>query len=118
MIDRREIEKVATYIGIVSNAESIVLFGSYARGDARENSDVDLLIIAESNLPRFKRSRELYKLLRPYSFPMDLIVYTPEEIEKGKESPISFVSRVLQEGEVVYDRRNRHRSSVGSESPE
>lgn len=118
MIDRQAIEKVATQIGIASNAESIVLFGSYARGNARKESDVDLLIIAESDFPRFKRSCELYKLLRPYPFPMDLIVYTPEEIKKGKKSPISFVSRVLQEGEVVYDRRNRHRSSVGSQSPE
>lgn len=113
MIDRQEIEGVATQIGIASDAESVVLFGSYARGDAQEDSDVDLLIIAESNLPRFKRSRELYKLLRPYPFPMDLIVYTPQEIEKGKKSPVSFVSRVLREGEVVYDRRNNHRSSVG-----
>ena len=118
MIDRQEIESVATQIGIASHAQNVVLFGSYARGDAREESDVDLLIIAESDLPRFKRSCELYKLFRPYPFPMDLIVYTPKEIEKGKRSPVSFVSRVLQEGEVVYDSRNRHRSSVGSESPE
>ena len=104
MIDKREIEKVATQIGIASDAESVILFGSHARENTREDSDVDLLIIAESDLPRFKRSRVLYKLFRPYPFAMDLIVYTPREIEKGKESPVSFVSRALQEGEVVYER--------------
>ena len=114
MIEKQEIERVATQIGIASSAESVVLFGSHARGGAREDSDVDLLIIAESDLPRFKRSCELYKLLRPYPFPMDLIVYTPEEIEKGKKSSVSFVSRVLKEGQVVYDRRDRYRSSVDS----
>jgi predicted nucleotidyltransferase len=113
MVDRKEIERVAAQLGIESNAERVVLFGSYARGDISENSDVDLLIIAESDLPRFKRSRGLYKLLRPYPFPMDLIVYTPEEIKKGKRSPVSFVSRVLQEGEVVYDRRAKTGSTVG-----
>ena len=104
MIDKQEIEKVATQIGIASDAQSVVLFGSYAKGSVGEDSDVDLLIIAESDLPRFKRSRVLYKLFRPYPFAMDLIVYTPQEIEKGKGSPVSFVSRALREGEVVYVR--------------
>ena len=66
----------------------------------------DLMVVAESNLPRFKRSRALYKLFRPYPFGMDLVVYTPEEIERGKKSPISFVSRVLREGKTVYVRGN------------
>jgi uncharacterized protein len=104
MIDKQEIKSVATQIGIASNAESVILFGSYAKGNTTEESDVDLLIIAESELPRFKRSRALYKLLRPYPFAMDLVVYTPKEVEKGKASPVSFVSRALREGEVIYVR--------------
>ena len=55
-------------------------------------------------LPRFNRSRELYKLFRPYPFGMDLLVYTPREIEEGRRSPVSFVSRVLKEGRTVYER--------------
>jgi predicted nucleotidyltransferase len=102
MVDEQEIEKVATRIGEEINAFLVILFGSYARGQAGEYSDVDLMIVAESELPRFKRSRELYKLFRPYPFGMDLVVYTPEEIEKGKKSPISFISRVLREGKTVY----------------
>lgn len=102
MIDKQEIKRVATQIGIAARAERVVLFGSYATGNAGPDSDVDLLIIAESQLPRFKRSRTLYKLFRPYPFAMDLIVYTPQEIEKGKRSSVSFVSRVLREGEVMY----------------
>ena len=85
--------------------EKIILFGSYARGDAREHSDVDYMIIAESTLPRFKRSRELYKVLRPHPFGMDILVYTPDEIERGKRTPVSFISSVLQEGKTLYDRR-------------
>jgi len=104
VIKRQDIEKVAAKIGVESNAETVILFGSYAKGTATEDSDVDLLVIAKSKLPRFKRSRNLYSLFRPYPFSMDLIVYTPEENEKAKKSPISFVSKALSEGEVVYAR--------------
>jgi len=109
MIDQREIESVAQRIGKATDAERIVLFGSYARGTAVDTSDVDLLIIANSSLPRFKRSRELYKLFDPHPFGMDLIVYTPDEIERGKRSEVSFVSAVLREGKTVYARRDQHR---------
>lgn len=106
MIKDNEIKKVVLNIAKAANADRIILFGSYARGEATENSDVDLMVIAESSLPRFKRSRELYKLFRPHPFGMDLIVYTPKEIEKGKRSPLSFVSKVLSEGKTMYVRRN------------
>ena len=104
MIDKHKIKHVATRIGIEANAERVILFGSHARGEAGKNSDVDLMIIAESDLPRFKRSRKLYKLFRPYPFSMDLLVYTPLEVEKGKKSNLSFVSTVLREGETLYVR--------------
>ena len=82
----------------------MILFGSYAGGNAREQSDVDFLIVAPSDLPRFKRSRALYRLLRPYPFAMDIVVYTPEEVERGRQSPLSFVSTVLREGKTIYVR--------------
>ena len=104
MIDENEIERVAIRLGNASNAVRVILFGSHARGEAHKDSDVDFMIIAESDLPRFKRSRELYKLFRPYPFGMDLVVYTPEEIERGKKSSVSFISTVLKEGKTLYVR--------------
>ena len=104
MINEQEIKRVATSLGKAAGALQVILFGSHARGEASENSDVDLMIIAESDLPRFKRSRELYKQLRPYPFGMDLVVYTPQEIERGKKSSVSFVSAVLREGKTLYVR--------------
>jgi predicted nucleotidyltransferase len=104
MINFHDIEQTAARLGVAAKAECVILFGSYARGDAREHSDVDYMIIAESTLPRFKRSRELYKLLRPHPFGMDIVVYTPEEIERGRQTPVSFISSVLQEGKTLYVR--------------
>jgi len=112
MIDINEIKQVAIRIGIEAKAHQVILFGSHARGEADENSDVDLMIIAESDLPRFKRSRRLYKLFRPYPFSMDLLVYTPLEVEKGKKSNISFVSTVLREGKTLYDGKFRNSGSM------
>jgi len=105
MIDEHKIKQVAMRIGVEANAEQVILFGSHARGEANENSDVDFMIIAESKLPRFKRSRKLYKLFQPYPFSMDLLVYTPQEVEKGKKSRLSFVSTVLKEGKALYVRK-------------
>jgi len=102
MVNMANIEEVAKRIGSRINAEAVILFGSYAKGNPDENSDVDFFVIAESELPRFKRSRQLYKLFKPYPFGMDILVYTPAEIEKGRKSSLSFVSTVLREGKTVY----------------
>lgn len=118
MVHQREIELVAVRMGKAANAESVILFGSHARGEADETSDVDLMIIAESDLPRFKRSRELYKLLRPHPFAMDLMVYTPKEIERGKKSPVSFVTTVLREGKTLYVRTDADRQAMAGQSEE
>ncbi len=112
MISKDKIISVADQLGNAAGAERVLLFGSHARGEAHELSDVDLLIIAESDLPRFKRSRELYKLIKPYPFAMDIVVYTPEEIKKGKRTSVSFVSSVLKYSETVYERKPGNRTAM------
>ena len=112
MVQQDQIEMVATRLAEAVDAERVILFGSHARGEANDSSDVDLMFVAESNLPRFKRSRALYGLLRPYPFSMDLVVYTPEEVARGKQSPLSFVSTVLREGKIVYVRGTQTRPAV------
>ena len=104
MVSHNDIINVANRIGAAANAEAVILFGSHAAGNAGKGSDVDLLVIAESDLPRHKRSRELYRLFKPYPFGMDILVYTPAEIEKGRRTSLSFVSTVLREGKTLYGR--------------
>ena len=96
------IQQIAVSLGKAARARKVVLFGSHASGHVRPDSDVDFLVIAESNLPRHKRSRELYALFHPYPFPMDILVYTPQEVETQLKDPDSFVSTVLAQGKEVY----------------
>ena len=104
MVSEQEIVRVATQVGRAADAERVLLFGSHARNEAKEHSDVDLMVIAASDLPRHKRSRQLYKSIRPYTIGLDLVVYTPQEIERDSRAPLSFVSNVLREGKEVYVR--------------
>ena len=102
MTTTEKIEQIAVSLGRAANARKVVLFGSHATGTAHSDSDVDYLIIAESSLPRHKRSRSLYALLHPYPFPMDILVYTPEEVEIELKDPHSFVATVLSRGREIY----------------
>ena len=102
MVSFSQIENAARQIGEQSNAQAVFLFGSYARNQAAKDSDVDFLVIAESDLPRHKRSRQLHLIFKPYPFPMDILVYTPEEVKKESEFEISFISRALREGKKLY----------------
>ena len=99
---RETIEQVAQSLGRAARARRVILFGSHASGTARPDSDVDFLVVAESNLPRHKRSRDLYALFHPYPFPMDILVYTPDEVERQLRDPGSFVATVLSQGREVY----------------
>ena len=82
----------------------IVLFGSRARGDARADSDLDLLIIEASDLPRHKRSPRYLRALVGLFPAKDVVVWTPEEVEAWSEVPQAFVTMALREGKTLYAR--------------
>ncbi len=82
----------------------IILFGSYSYGEPTKDSDVDILIIKESDLPRYKRSVPAYKALSGLIIPKDVLVYTPEEVEEWSEVPQAFISRVMDRGTVIYEK--------------
>ncbi len=84
--------------------EQIVLFGSLARGDAGEHSDIDLIVIKDTNLPRQERRRECENLLPALSgVGVDIIVYTPKEVEGMIERRNPFLAAAFTDGVVVYD---------------
>ena len=84
--------------------ERIVLFGSRARGDSSRASDYDLLIVAPSELPRWKRTAPLYRPLSGLGVPKDILWWTPQEVEEWRTVRSHFINAVLREGKVLYEK--------------
>lgn len=87
--------------------EKIVLFGSYASDRATPDSDIDLLVILESDLRRDKRQEAIGQVLRPYRFPIDILAYNPTEVAACTATPGSFLNHILKTGKVLYERQSR-----------
>jgi predicted nucleotidyltransferase len=83
--------------------ERVILFGSHARGEGTAESDVDLLIVAPSDLPRWKRTPPIYRLLAGLGVPKDIVWWTREEIEQWRGVRSHFIITVLREGKVLYE---------------
>lgn len=82
--------------------EKIILFGSYSQGSPNGDSDIDLLVVKDSNCRRDERDREIRKLLEDIKFPLDIFVYTPEEVKRFCNLKGSFIKEVFSKGEVLY----------------
>jgi len=104
-IDRLLAEVVARIREAVQ-PERVILFGSRARGEARPESDFDLLVIKESDQPRYRRSAPLYTALADLPVEVEVVVYTPEEVREWSAVPEAFVTAALREGLVVYERES------------
>ncbi len=113
MIAQNQIDEIVRIIVAECKPEKIFLFGSYAFGTAKEGSDLDLAIVKPSSLPRFKRGREIRSALRAngrrWLFPMDILVYTPEEMEAYKNDPYSIVHEILTTGKTLYESKQPER---------
>jgi predicted nucleotidyltransferase len=84
--------------------EKIILFGSYASGDPTPDSDVDLMVIMETDAPSNERSWAVSRLLIPRLFPVDILVRTPEEIERDLAKGDFFIREIMSQGRVLYER--------------
>lgn len=98
------LDEIVRRIVDAAHPDKIVLFGSRARGKAGLGSDLDLLIVKPSDLPRYRRAAPLYGALSDIMVPTDIIVYTPEEIREWSRVPEALVTTALREGRVLYER--------------
>jgi len=88
--------------------EQIVLFGSRARGDNGPDSDLDLLVVMrDSFTPEHTRQGDLRRIrqaIRPFRLPVDVLLYSRDEIDTWRQSPNHVIGRSLREGLTVYER--------------
>ncbi len=101
-ITEQLLHEVVRRVLLVGSPHKIVVFGSRARGDARPDSDLDLLVIEDSDLPRFQRSPRYYHALAGLFPAKDIVVYTPEEVKEWSDVPNAFVTAALRDGRVLY----------------
>jgi len=102
MVTMQQIEQFGRDIGREFQPERVLLFGSYARGTATRDSDVDLLVILPFEGKPVEKSVEIRLRLRP-GFPVDLLVRTPERVRERLAMGDDFMRELLEEGKVLYE---------------
>ena len=99
---RAYIRKMCRRIAEEFKPEKIILFGSYAYGKPTPRSDVDLLVVMPYEDSPFHQSHKITRRLR-LVLPLDLLVYSPEEIQYRLEIGDRFIRDILERGKVMYE---------------
>lgn len=104
MIERKIINQMVEKIVKEYQPKKVILFGSYAYGAPTEDSDIDLLIIKDTDKRRIDRWVEVKRILRDLSgnLAVSPFVYTENEIKERTAIKDFFIEEILQKGEVLY----------------
>ncbi|MBI3959806.1 MAG: nucleotidyltransferase domain-containing protein [Chloroflexi bacterium] len=101
----QELDRFVKILVEQENPELILIFGSLVTGEIHEWSDIDLVVVQETELPFMKRLHHLRGLLQP-QVGVDLLCYTPDEFDQMARERIFFKHEILGKGVVVYERGN------------
>ena len=103
MVTDEQIRALADRIAEEFHPQRIILFGSLARGEAREDSDVDLLVVLDFKGSHLGKSAEILSAVHPRTFAVDLLVRTPEEMMWRYEGGDPLVREAVDRGVVLYE---------------
>jgi HEPN domain-containing protein/predicted nucleotidyltransferase len=101
----RTLEEVIQRLVASYDPDRIILFGSYAAGRADQGSDIDLLVVKETELRQIDRQIEVERLLSDRSIPLDIRVYTPREVLGFYAAGNPLIEEVVEKGRVLYMRK-------------
>lgn len=106
MIGLKEIRRYARDVGRAFDPECVVLFGSYAEGHPSDNSDVDLLVVMDHDGRDVEQAFAIRRSI-PRTFPLDLVVRTPSEMQRRLRQNDTFLTSVHRTGKTLYARRSQ-----------
>jgi predicted nucleotidyltransferase len=105
MSNQQQINAMISEIVSGYHPEKIYLFGSYAKGNQNENSDIDLFIVKDTNKTRSDRNREVRKYIKTYpKNGLDVFVLTPAELKQGMQEVVNIGKEAVTTGKLVYER--------------
>jgi predicted nucleotidyltransferase len=96
------IEELVRRIAERFRPHKIILFGSYAYGEPRPESDVDLLVLMDTPMRETEQALEIRQHVNPL-FGVDIVVYTPARLQQRIQYGDSFLKEITQKGVVVYE---------------
>ena len=102
-VNLAEIKQALQEVIVKFQPEKIILFGSYAEGNVTPDSDVDLLIIVAGNKPSWEMAIDISLMIK-HTFPMDILVRTPQELKERIRKGDFFLKEVLEKGKILYER--------------
>jgi predicted nucleotidyltransferase len=105
MINPEKIQEIVQKIVQNYDPDKIILFGSHARGDVHKDSDLDFIIVKQTDTPNPYRSVDIRKFLFGIMVPMDIKVYTPDEFTTYSSSRYSFLTNALKTSILLYERK-------------
>ncbi|MBF0213936.1 MAG: nucleotidyltransferase domain-containing protein [Magnetococcales bacterium] len=103
MIDSETIQAAGRLLSETAGQARVILFGSYARGDAREDSDLDFLVIQPLVTDRLREMTRLRQALRPLRVPVDILLCSIQEMAELGNLSNGVIHWALREGVTVHD---------------
>jgi len=103
-VNAESLGEIVRQIIEAAEPEQIILFGSAVRGGMGRNSDVDLLVV-KAGANRLALAQRIYARLGGVAEAVDVIVVTPEDVDRYRHNPALVIAAALEEGKVVYDAR-------------
>ncbi len=103
--NHHQIKKIAKRIEEKYKPEKIILFGSYAWGKPTRDSDADLFIIKKTQERKIKRIQRVFSFLRDKDILLDVLVYTPKEVEMRLKIGDFFIEDIIKNGKLIYEKQ-------------
>ena len=104
MLTAAQLQEMSERISREFDPDRIILFGSYARGNATDDSDIDLLVVADTALPPRQRYGAVRRLVADYPASFDIVVKTPDEYARTRGVVNNIVYLADKYGKVIYER--------------